>query len=119
MKKRMVTMAALFSLALFLPNPGWCESVDEIFDQFDQEFKSLVPRKGSSVDTDYKFSQTALATFYSTKVLSLIYRQNQDMYTKYDEILSKYDRIIEQNERIIELLTTLVKEGREEPALLD
>ncbi|MBW2130225.1 MAG: hypothetical protein JRH13_12765, partial [Deltaproteobacteria bacterium] len=74
------------------------------FEQFHRKYKSLEPREGSSAGTDYLIGQTALATFYTTKMLNLIHEQNRQLLEKYDEAIEKYDLMIEQNKKIIELL---------------
>jgi len=89
---------------------GWCQSADEVFEQFDQQYQSLKPTvQGSSVSTDYKLDQAALGSFYTAKMLSIISRQNQEMISKYEELSKKYDQMITQNEKIIELLTKLTE----------
>jgi hypothetical protein len=109
--KRMFFLLCCFAVTiLFSPTPwGHCQSADEVFEQFGQKYDSLKPPEGSSVGADYSLKQTALAAFYTAKMLSLLSRQNQDLISKYEEVSKKYDRIITQNEKIIELLTTLTK----------
>jgi hypothetical protein len=51
-----------------------------------------------------------LGASYTTKALSLIYKQNQAVVEKYDQLIEKYDQVIEQNQEIIRLLTIIAKE---------
>lgn len=110
MKKAIFVILCVVATAVFLPTPwAHCQSADEVFEQLGQKYNSLKPPEGSSVGSDYMLKQTALASFYTAKMLSLISRQNQEMISRYDEVSKKYDRMITQNEKIIELLTALTK----------
>lgn len=107
----------LFSLSVALPQIAIAQSADEVFDQFGQEYDALKPpSEGSSVSSDYKLGQTALGSFYTTKMLSLMVKQNQQILERYEDIIQKYDLMIEQNKKIIELLTALTKDqGKASP----
>ena len=106
-------MAAL--LPLILASKAPCESIDEVFDQFGQEYEALKPpATGSSIRADYRIEQTAVASFYTTKMLKLLVQQNQEIAVKYNTMLQKYDRIIEQNKKIIELLSRLPERQEKE-----
>ncbi|MBN1106444.1 MAG: hypothetical protein JXL84_23775 [Deltaproteobacteria bacterium] len=110
MKRAIPLFLCLITLGFSTLAPdAFCQSADEVFEQFGRKYESLKPGPGSSVTTDYKLEQTALAAFYTAKMLSLLSRQNQELLTKYEETSKKYDRIINQNEKIIELLTALTK----------
>jgi len=96
------------------------ESIDEINDQYNKEYEAIRPSSGSrSVGTDYLFEQTALSTLQTTKVLKLIYEQNREILSKYDDALNKYDEIIRQNNEIIKLLSKDVSkdEGKKADSL--
>jgi len=100
-------MAVLLPLIL-VPKAFCGESIDDVFDQFGKEYEALEPpTKGSSVRADYRIEQTAIASFYTAKILKLLAQQNQEISSKYDTMLQKYDQIIEQNKKIIELLSRL------------
>lgn len=114
MKKIFIMIALAFFIASF-SDSGICDSIDEISDQFMKEYEALKPpSETSSVHTDYKFDQTALASFYTIKVLKLLYEQNQQMVSKYDEMLQRYEKIIHQNEEIIKILSQIEKQKKEE-----
>lgn len=105
MKKILLIIILFIQVVLFSQTaPG--ESIDEIVDQYNKEYEALKPvSDSSSVRTDYVFEQTALATQQTTKMLKLIYEQNREMISKYDDALNKYDEIIRQNNEIIKLLS--------------
>ena len=114
--KKPVAYFMLFSLTLILPQISFSESTDELSEQFVREYEALKPPETSSVRTDYKFEQTALATFQTAKLLQLMYNQNQEIISKYDEMLQKYDKIIEQNKEIIKILSNLkTNEEKDQP----
>jgi len=109
MKKTLV-ISILVSLIMFCAQTAFSQSIDELTEQFDEEYEALKPpSKSSSVRSDYMFHQTALATMYTSKMLKLMYEQNQEILSKYDEILQKYDEMIQQNNEIIKLLSELGK----------
>jgi len=109
MKKTLV-ISILVSLIMFCAQTAFSQSIDELTEQFEKEIESnKPPSETSSVGTDYIYKQTALATMYTTKMLKLMYEQNQEILSKYDEILQKYDEMIQQNNEIIKLLSELVK----------
>jgi hypothetical protein len=111
MKKRKIAVLQAFWVALVCgglmawPAMGADQRAGELMREFGQAFEALQPpAPGSSVNADYKIGQTALGTFYTTKTLSLIYDQNQELGQKYDQMLEKYDEVIQQNKEIIRLL---------------
>ncbi len=84
----------------------------DLLEQFGKEYEAVKPQSQySSVKTDYLLEQTAFGIYYTTKSLSLIYGQNEQMMDKYDELLAKYDQVIEQNREIIRLLSQIAKKG--------
>jgi hypothetical protein len=93
---------------------AYCDPMDELIDQFESAFEAEKPAPNSSVGADYKQAQAALGSFYTTKTLSLIYKQNQTVVEKYDQLIEKYDQIIEQNQEIIRLLGIIAKEKGEQ-----
>lgn len=88
---------------------AFCDPMDDLIDQFEKEFEAEKPVPYTSVRADYKQAQAALGSFYTTKTLSLIYKQNQTVVEKYDQLIAKYDQIIEQNQEIIRLLSVIAK----------
>lgn len=110
--KRTFVVSLFLALVIAFTGIGFCDPVDELIDQFGQEFEAVKPPPNSSVNADYKLDQVALGAFYTTKTLSLIYKQNQVLVEKYDQLLMKYDKIIDQNKEIIKLLSIVAeKEG--------
>ncbi len=111
----MKKILSILVCALFLtmmPPRGHAQSLDEAFEQFSFQFQALKPPPGSSINSDYKLDQSALASYYTARVLTLIGKQNQELLSKYDEILKKYDQLLRQNEKIIYLLSIPEKPGR-------
>ena len=97
-------------MVLFLAMYASADPMGALLDQFGREYEAVKPSSQySSVGTDYKLDQAALGTYYTTRSLSLIYRQNEEMMGKYDELLAKYDQVIEQNREIIRLLSQIAK----------
>ncbi|MBW2305208.1 MAG: hypothetical protein JRF57_16040 [Deltaproteobacteria bacterium] len=109
MNKKGILFLFIFFLPLLVLTVPCNPEEGDSFEQFHRKYKSLEPREGSSAGTDYLIGQTALATFYTTKMLNLIHEQNRQLLEKYDEAIEKYDLMIEQNKKIIELLTVLTK----------
>ncbi|RJR44809.1 MAG: hypothetical protein C4576_12870 [Desulfobacteraceae bacterium] len=111
MKKILFVFICAFSVTVLSP---WihAQSLDDTFDEFSHRFQALKPPPGSSVRSDYKLDQTALASFYTAKMLTVISKQNQELIARYDEVSRKYDQMIKQNEKIIQLLSQ--KPGRPE-----
>lgn len=109
MKGKSITFVALIFIILVFPQAASCDPMDELIENFDNEYKAMIPPPNSSVDTDYKLGQLALGSFYTTNALSLLYKHNQELLVKYDKMLQKYDEIIKQNKEIIRLLSILVK----------
>ena len=108
-------LAVLFPLVL-APKASCDESIDDVFDQFGKEYEALEPpSRGSSVRADYRIEQTAVASFYTAKILKLLAQQNRELSSKYDVMLEKYDQIIEQNKKIIDLLSRLPEKQEEKP----
>jgi uncharacterized protein with von Willebrand factor type A (vWA) domain len=86
------------------------DPLEELLEEFNKEYNEVKPpSQYSSINSDYKLSQTALGTLYTTKAIGLLYRQNQELLEKYDEMLMKYDKIIEQNREIIKILSKIAK----------
>lgn len=109
MKGKSITFVALIFIILVFPQVAICDPMDELIENFGNEYKAMIPPPNSSVDTDYKLGQLALGSFYTTNALSLLYKHNQELLVKYDEMLQKYDEIMKQNKEIIRLLSILVK----------
>jgi hypothetical protein len=105
--KKNIFILFLFILIFSTPQITFAgASIEELDEQYNKESEALKPPSTySSVRTDYVFEQTALAAAQTTKILRLIYEQNREMLTKYDEVLNKYDEIIRQNNEIIKLLS--------------
>ncbi len=104
MKKIFLVFVCAFSIIVLNP---WSHAqvLDDTFEEFNQRFQSLRPPPGSSVRSDYKLDQAALASFYTARILTIISKQNQDLLARYDEVSKKYDHMIKQNEKIIQLLS--------------
>jgi hypothetical protein len=110
MKRRCVFVG--ISAVLFLAMKASADPMGELLEQFGKEYEAVKPRSQySSVGTDYLLDQTALGTYYTTRSLSLIYRQNEEMMARYDELLTRYDQVIEQNREIIRLLSEIARKG--------
>jgi hypothetical protein len=119
MRKRSVVRLIIFLLSVS-PAIAFCDPMDDLLGQFEQEYQAAEPRSQySSVKSDYKIGQTALGAFYTTKMLSLLYKQNEEALAKYNEMIEKYDQIVEQNRQIIRILSLMVeqKEGDGEGAI--
>jgi hypothetical protein len=114
-KLKMMKRYCFLVVILVLLFPAMCAFADpmgDLLDQFGKEYEAVIPRSQySSVGTDYKLTQAALGTYYTTRSLSLLYSQNEQMMDKYDELLAKYDQVIEQNREIIRLLSQIAKKG--------
>ncbi len=115
----MIKQIFIFSVFLLSPlilcESAFCDSMDELIQHFGEEYDSIKkPSPNSSVNTDYQLDQAALGAVYTTKALSLIYRQNQEIMNKYDEMLQKYAETIKQNSEIIKLLKIIAKKERAE-----
>ena len=106
--KRSLFISLIFVIAL--TGVAFCDPMDELMDQFDKAFEAEKPAPYTSVRADYKQAQAVLGASYTTKALSLIYKQNQTVVEKYDRLIEKYDQIIEQNQEIIRLLSIIAKE---------
>jgi hypothetical protein len=106
MKKFLLIASVLFLQFVLISQVSHSASMDELTEQYNKQYESLKPPSNySSVRSDYIFEQTALSTQQTAKILELIYEQNRQMLSKYDEILNKYDEIIRQNNEIIKLLS--------------
>lgn len=121
MKNRFAfAFGAVLVLLLAIPDTRCgADEMDTLIEQFETAFQELAPSANSSVNDDYKISQIALGTLYTTKSMGIIYRQNDKMLSKQDEQLQKYDTIIEQNKTIIALLKRMVRQKEEERAGAD
>ena len=104
--KKILLAVILFLQVISIPRFAPGQAIDEINEQYNKDYEALKPpSESSSVRTDYVFEQTALSTRQTTRLLELIYEQNREMLSKYDQVLSKYDDIIRQNNEIIKLLS--------------
>jgi len=105
------TLFFMVFLAMFIAWPGgaYCDSMDELVEQFGKEYEAMKPPPNSSVNSDYKLDQVALGALYTTKTLSLIYKQNQIIMEKYDQLVMRYEKIITQNKEMIRLLSIIAK----------
>ena len=112
--KKILFTSIFVSLIMFCAQTGLCQSIEELNEQFDQEYNAIEPPSAtSSVGGDYVFRQTALSTRHTVQMLEVMSRQNQQLISKYDEMMEKYDEIIEQNNEIIRLLSELGKKEGE------
>ncbi len=84
--------------------------MDELVDQFDNEYEAMIPAPNSSVGTDYPIRQVALGTYYTNQSLRLLYDQNQLLLERQEELIEKYDRMIMLNERMVNLLTRIAEQ---------
>ena len=112
--KRTFFITLCLVIVMVFTGVAFCDPMDELIDQFESEFEAQMPAPNTSVRADYKQAQTALGSFYTTKTLSLIYKQNQTVVEKYDQLIAKYDQIIEQNQEIIRLLSIIAKKEGEQ-----
>jgi hypothetical protein len=104
--KKILILSVFFAQFILFQQSGYSASMDELTDQYNKQYDALKPPSNySSVRSDYVFEQTALSTQQTTKILELIYEQNRQMLSRYDEMLNKYDEIIKQNNEIIKLLS--------------
>ncbi|HIE53565.1 MAG TPA: hypothetical protein EYP90_00020 [Chromatiaceae bacterium] len=109
MKRLLILMGAFF-LTIGSFGMGYGDPLEELLEEFEKQYEATRPPSPySSVNSDYKLRQAALGTFYTTKAIGLLYRQNQELMSKYNEMLKKYDQIIEQNKEIIRILSTIAK----------
>jgi hypothetical protein len=108
--KRTFFVSLVLAVAIVFCGVAFADPMDDLIDQFEQQYDAQKPAPYSSVGADYKQAQAALGASYTTKALSLIYKQNQTAVDKYDQLIEKYDQIIEQNKEIIRLLTVIAKE---------
>ncbi|MBW2018319.1 MAG: hypothetical protein JRJ01_16025 [Deltaproteobacteria bacterium] len=83
MNKKGILFLFIFFLPLLVLTVPCNPEEGDSFEQFHRKYKSLEPREGSSAGTDYLIGQTALATFYTTKMLNLIHEQNRQLLEKY------------------------------------
>jgi hypothetical protein len=104
MKKILFVFICAFSMGVLNPW-GHAQTLDDTFDEFNHRFQALRPPPGSSVHSDYKLDQAALASFYTARILTIISKQNQELIARYDDVSRKYDQMIKQNEKIIQLLS--------------
>ncbi len=107
--KKIIVLAMLW-LPMGMPKAATCDEMQIILDEYGQAYEQLKPSAGSSVNADYKLSQTALGGFYTTKSLALIYRQNMKIVAQNENMIKKTEKMIEQNNEIIRLLTIIAKE---------
>jgi hypothetical protein len=113
--KKLVILQVILAVLFVLPGYGNCDPLEDLMAQFGKEYNAEKPPSPySSINSDYRLNQTALSSLYTTKVLGLVYRQNQQLIDKYDEMIQKYDRIIDQNDRIIELLSVIARKNEKQ-----
>jgi hypothetical protein len=103
--KAIFLIVGISAFLILCPKYSHCASMDELSEQYNKQYEALKPPAYSSVRSDYVFEQTALATQQTTKILELIYEQNREMLSKYEETLNKFNEIIRQNNEIIKLLS--------------
>ena len=108
--KRTLFISLILAVVIAFTGIAFCDPMDELIDQFEKEYDAEKPAPYTSVGADYKQAQAALGASYTTKALSLIYKQNQALVEKYDQLIEKYDKVIEQNQEIIRLLSIIAKE---------
>jgi hypothetical protein len=109
--KHILLLVAMVIIAA--PEHAYCDSMDDLSNEFSKSFEELIPPPNSSVGADYKLDQVALGTKYTNKSLDLIYKQNQALSDKYDKMIEKYDKIIVQNHEIIRLLSIIAQKNTE------
>ena len=110
--KQIVMLPFFLAALIIFPSYGNCDPLEDLMEQFSKEYDAeKPPTPYSSVNSDYKLSQAALGSLYTTKTLGLLYRQNEQLLAKYNAMIEKYDHLIDQNERIIELLSTIARKG--------
>ncbi|MFW6331867.1 MAG: hypothetical protein ACOC23_01055 [Thermodesulfobacteriota bacterium] len=95
-----------------IPGTAIGDPMGELMDEYQQDFKAVVPEPYSSVNSDYKLEQIAMGGLYITKSLSILFDQNRVMAARQEEMIRKYDQMIEQNREIIRLLNRIAKQGQ-------
>ena len=113
--KKIYVMVVIFLMVMLFSQLTLGESIDEIDDQYNKNYEAVKPpSNSSSVRTDYLLEQTALSTQQTVKILKLIYEQNKEMLSKYDDAMNKYNEIIRQNNEIIKILSKDVSSDESE-----
>jgi len=113
-KQRFLLLFVLW-VVLSCPSTLFCESMDEMAEQYEKEYNALVPPPNSSMNSDYKMGQVALGTMYTGKSIKMLYDQNQKQIDQNQIMILKYDEIIRQNNEIINLLKIIAKKGTPAP----
>lgn len=98
-----------------IPGTAIGDPMEELMEEYQQDYKAVVPEPYSSVNSDYKLEQIAMGGLYITKSLSILFDQNRVMAARQEEMIRKYDQMIEQNREIIRLLNRIAKQGQPEP----
>lgn len=106
MPKSCLCVVCIVMIAL-MPVMARADEMQELLDSFRQQYSSLTPRPGSSVNSDYVFRQTALGAYYTTGALALLHDQNAEMLQNQEALLERFDRLLRQNQEILLLLRGL------------
>lgn len=112
--KQTLFISLILAIIIAFTGVAFSDPMDELIDQFETELQAEKPAPNTSVRADYKQAQAVLGSSYTTRALSLIYKQNQTVVEKYDQLIDKYDQIIEQNQEVIRLLSIIAKEKGEQ-----
>ena len=113
-KQRIFLLFVLLGV-LGCPSTLFCESMDEMAEQYEKAYNALVPPPNSSMNSDYKLGQVALGTMYTGKSIKMLYDQYQKQIDQNQIMLLKYDEMIRQNNEIINLLKIIAKKGMPAP----
>lgn len=105
----------VFIGCLGCPTVLFCESMDELAEQYEKAYEAVVPPPNSSMNADYKMEQVALGTMYTAKSLKMLYDQNRKLIDQNTAILLKYDEIIGQNNEMIRLLKIIAQKRMPAP----
>jgi hypothetical protein len=105
--KTWIYTALCLLVTLSTPMPSHADPMEELLDSFRQQYGSLTPRPGSSVNSDYVFRQTALGVYYTTNALAMIHDQNAEMLQTQHALLERLDRLLRQNQEMLQLLRGL------------
>jgi hypothetical protein len=116
MKKNICSLLLIFSfLALSRPGMVSGDPMEDLLESFKRDYVAAEPPDStSSIKTDYRITQAALGTLYTTEGLALLYRQNEELLAKYDEMLMKYEQVVQQNKEMVRLLGLLAGKGDKE-----
>ncbi|RPJ82903.1 MAG: hypothetical protein EHJ94_00875 [Deltaproteobacteria bacterium] len=114
-EQRIFLIFVLLVVIMGCPSTLFCESMDEMAEQYEKEYQALIPPPNSSMNSDYKMGQVALGTMYTGKSIKMLYDQNQKQIDQNQIMILKYDEIIRQNNEIINLLKIIAKKGMPAP----